>query len=154
MRYFLFYAFFLFGCGKSDPSLLQYRDGRQLLTLNETDETGHRISRPKVRMIAPDSIVVGEVYSTRIFLTDTDEDFIVAFTDCNMVDTLSIDTTTFQIGGVCRSKLFAQDDTVFVAFRPQSPGINTFQTIKIVTRDKYRIFRTIDYSFDYKVVDN
>jgi hypothetical protein len=104
-------------------------------------------------MIAPDSVEVGEEFLAKIFLTDTDEDFIVAFTDCTFKDTLSIDTTSFEIDA-CRSRLYSRGDTVFLAFKPQTPGTKTFQTIKLVTRDKHRILRTLDYSFDYKVVDN
>jgi hypothetical protein len=153
MKQFCLCLVFLFGCGKTDESRVQYRDGRQLLTLNETDESGQKVTRPTVQMIGPDSISIGEEYLTKIFLTDSDEDFIGAFTDCNLTDSLSIDTTTFKIDA-CRSKLFSQDDTVLLAFRPQTLGVKTFQPIKIVTRDKHGVFRMLDYTFDYKVVDN
>lgn len=146
MRYF-------FGCAKSNDSLLKYKDGQQLLILNETDEFGHKISRPEVRMISPDSIEVGEEYLAKIFLTESSEDFVLAFTDCNLTDTLSIDTVTLRVDK-CHIKLFDKDDTVFLAFKPQTVGVKTFQTIKIVTRDNKGVFRTIDHAFDYKVVEN
>ena len=153
MRYILFLISILSGCAKSDDSILRYKNGRQLLTVNYTDEFGNKISRPEVRIISPDSIEVGEEYLVKIFLTESSEDFVLAFTDCNSTDTLSIDTVTLQIDK-CQSKLFDRDDTVFLAFRPQTVGVKTFQTIKILTKDKQGVFRTLDHKFDYKVVEN
>jgi len=153
MRQLAFFVIFLSACSKSNHDFIKYQDGQQLLTLNATDEYGQKIPRPTVQMIAPDSVKVGEEFLAKIFLSDSSEHFIVAFTDCVLSDTLSIDTTTFQLSG-CRSKLFNKQDTVFLAFRPQTAGVKTFQPIKIVTRDKRRVLRTLDHTFHYKVVDN
>lgn len=130
MRYILFFTVLLFGCNKPNNSLLKYKDGRQLLNLNETDEFGNKISRPVVKMISPDSVAVGEEYLAKIFLTESKEDFVLAFTDCNSADTRSIDTTTLKIEK-CQSKFLSKDDTIFLAFRAQTPGVKTFQTIKL-----------------------
>src|SRR5688572_25925892 len=107
MRRFFIYAIFLLGCGRTDHSVVLYIDGRQMLTLNEIDEDGKKITRPTVKMISPDSIAVGGEFVAKIFLLDSDEDFVVAFTDCASADTLSIDTASFHINA-CRSKLFSQ----------------------------------------------
>ena len=140
----------LFGCRNAREDYLRYQDGRQLLTLNATDKAGEKIERPEVWIIAPDSIRAGEEFLAKLFLSETDEKITAGYTDCNFTESPSVDTTTLQIDG-CKARLLVRKDTVLVAFKPQSAGIKTFQIVTLVTRDKRGIFRTIDYTFKYKV---
>ncbi len=145
------YSILLMACGKSRESLVQYRDGRQLLTVNETDTEGNRITLPDVKLIAPDTIEIGEDFLAKIFLEGSDQKFVVAFAHCDSVASQLIDTATYRIDG-CQAKLFEEDDTVQIAFRPQHEGNKTFGPVKIITKDSNKILRSIDYSFDYVVV--
>ena len=101
--------------------------------MNETDGTGQKIKRPTVEMIAQDSITVGEDFLSKLFLTECGEDFIVAFTDCVLTDSPSIDPTAFEIDA-CKSKLFSQGDRVSLAFRPLTPGTQTSADKNCYTR--------------------
>lgn len=122
---------------------VEYVEGRQLLKLDDSSA---------VKMIAPDSIELGEEFVARIFMTDTALQVIDAFLDCDTTGALSIDTATQQVSG-CATPLFVKSDTLRIGFRPTDVGMHTFADIAILTRNPRREYRLVKYTFNYKVVD-
>jgi hypothetical protein len=145
----------MFSCGikSSDKDLVEYVDGKQLLTLNMSKRNGDKNEAPIVNLEAPASVRIGEEFIAKIFLSDTDLTIVDAFVDCENVDKASVDTVTYKVSG-CKQKLFVKDDTILVAFKPTTSGAKRFPEITILTRDTDRIFRTLKYMFDYQVVEN
>ena len=84
---------------------------------------------------------------------DTTLEVANAFIDCDTVDNASVDTVTYEVSG-CKNGLIVKGDTVIIGFRPKVARLKTFRTITIVTKDKEKIFRTIKYTFEYKVTAN
>lgn len=142
-------------CDKKEAKkdFVQYADGRQLLTVNEIKRNGDKIERPKINLATPDSAQVGKEFLAKIFLSDTDLRITDAFVDCENVDNASVDTVTYKVSG-CKLGLLVKNDTILIAFKPTSSGVKTFSEITILTRDTDKIFRTMKYTFDYKVAGN
>ncbi len=103
--------------------------------------------------MTPDSAQIGKEFLAKIFLSDTDMKITDAFVDCENVDNASVDTLTYKVSG-CKHGLIVQDDTILIAFKPISPGVKTFSEITILARDTDNVFRTMKYTFDYKVAGN
>jgi hypothetical protein len=141
----------LFAC-KKEADLVQYKDGHQLLTVNDVNRDGSKLLAPKVGINSPDSIVAGDELVAKIFLKDSNLEIADAFVGCENVSAQVVDTTTYKVSG-CSTGLVVQNDTIFIGFRPSKLGLNEFQEITILTRDNERVFRIIKYSFTYRVVD-
>jgi hypothetical protein len=62
-----------------------------------------------------------------------------------------VDTTTHKVSG-CSKGLLVENDTIFIGFRPKELGVKQFPEITILTKDDEKVFRTLAYSFSYKVV--
>ena len=156
MRYILLTILFAFSCSPgSDRNLVEYRNGRQLLNVNETQRNGDRLDKPTVKRLSPDSISVGEEFLARIFLDDKDFDLVAAYFDCDTSQLQTVDTTTavpYKIDG-CKWRLEVKSDTIFIAFHGGKPGKRTFHEITILTRDREKIYRTQKYTFDYTVTE-
>lgn len=144
------FALVLFSCIKK-VDLLQYEEGQQLLTLNNLTRYGYRIGSPLVRKISQDSILVKEELLVKIFLEKSDLEIVDAFFDCQPVTNPAVDTTTYHVRG-CSKRLIVQNDTILIGFRPTELGLYEFPEITILTRDDEKIFRTYNYSFQYKVI--
>ena len=142
----------MFSCDKK-ANLVQYVDGRQLLTVNEIQGNGDKIDEPKINLITPDSARIGEEFLAKIFLSGTDLLIADAFVDCANVDNASVDTVTYKVTG-CKQGLIVKDDTILIAFKPTSSGAMRFSQITILTKDTDNVFRTMKYSFDYIVAEN
>jgi hypothetical protein len=142
-------------CDKKENKndFVQYDDGRQLLTVNEIKRNGDKIEKPKINLATPDSAQIGKEFLAKIFLSDTDLKITDAFVDCENVDNASVDTVTYNVSG-CKHGLILKNDTILIAFKPTSPGVKTFSEITILTRDADKVFRTMKYTFDYKVGGN
>jgi len=140
-----------FAC-KKKTDLVQYKDGHQLLTVNDLNTDGSKAQIPKIGIISPDSIVAGDELVVKIFLKDSNLKIADAFVGCENVSAQAVDTTTYKVSG-CSTGLVVQNDTIFIGFRPSKLGLNEFQEITILTRDNDMVFRTIKYSFTYRVVD-
>ena len=136
--------------GNDGLNLVQYREGEQLLTMNGVERNGEEFIAPRILRLSKDSVLVGEELLVKIFLNDKDIAIVDAFVDCKLVANPSVDTTTYSVSG-CSRGLIVQGDTIFIGFRPSEPGVKRFSEITILTRDRARIFRTLQYSFDYKV---
>jgi hypothetical protein len=144
-------------CDKKEAKdFVQYTDGRQQLTVNEIKRNGDKMEKPKINLATPDSAQVGKEFLAKIFLSDTDIKIIDAFVDCENVDNASVDTVTYKVSG-CKLGLIVKNDTILIAFKPTSSGVKTFSEfseITILTRDTDDVFRTMKYTFDYKVAGN
>lgn len=141
-------------CGNRDDNerLLKYNEkGRQLLNLNELKTNGEQWEKPIVVKKGPDSITIGQEFRAVIYLTEKEPRIVEAYFDCESVSDASVDTLTFDVSG-CSKKLFIQNDTVLIGFRPAKEGEIEFPRITLLTVDRNRIFRTVNYSFKYKVV--
>lgn len=136
----------------SKKDLVEYVDGRQLLTLNNLSRDGSAFDSPEIGKIKPDSVLVGEEFLARIFLVGTDLKIVNAFVDCDKVDNPSVDTATYKVSG-CKTRLIVKDDTVIFALRPTQAGIEISPTFTILTRDTENVLRTVDYVFAYKVAE-
>jgi hypothetical protein len=73
--------------------------------------------------------------------------------DCESIAHASVDTATHEVSG-CKQRLYVKEDTILIAFRAAASGLKTFPEITILTKDEDRIFRTMKYTFEYKVVEN
>jgi len=140
------------GTGKA---LVQYRNGRQMLTLNDRTLTGDSLARPVIGVITADSVLLGGQFSAKIFLKTSDYRLIEAYKDLNITDTTTVDTAIVTSefykpfsGGI---RLLVENDTLGIYFRPGKVGQLTFSNVTLLTIDKDKIFRTIPFSFQYKV---
>ncbi len=132
---------------------LEYKDGRQLLTLNEQNTNGQKLEKPKVILTINDSARIGEEFIVKISLSDKDFKIKEAFVDCETEQFPSVDTLTYDVSG-CKLKLFIESDTVIIAFQPRILGHSKFSEITLLTQDKENVFRTMKYTFDYNVTEN
>lgn len=142
----------MFSCDKKEnkKDFVKYSDGRQLLTVNEIKRNGDKIEKPKINLTTPNSAQVGKEFLAKVFLSNTDLKITDAFVDCENVDNASVDTATYKVSG-CKHGLIVKNDTILIALKPTSPGVKTFSEITILTRDTENVFRTMKYTFDYKV---
>jgi hypothetical protein len=143
---------FAFSC-KKKIDLAQYQDGQQLLTVNDVKRNGDKIKEPRIMKISTDSVFVGEEFLVKIFLEDADLKIVDAFFNCNPVASPTVDTTTYKVSG-CSNGLIVKNDTILIGFSPTELGVQKFPEITILTKDKESIFRTLKYSFEYKIVTN
>lgn len=151
--FFLFFSLSLVSCQLKDKErkVVEYSNGRQMLTVNHLTGTGQPLEPPKIEHLSPDSIVSGEEFVARIFLERSEVRIVKAFVDCDSVGLLqSVDTTTLDVTG-CSKKLLVENDTILVGFRSKNIGHYSFPKITILTQDKVGVFRTLQYSFDYTV---
>jgi hypothetical protein len=139
----------LFSC-KKDIDLVQYREGQQLLTVNNLKKNGENLKSPDIEKVSRDSVNSGEELVVKIFLKDSYLKIVDAFVDCESVENAMVDTATYKVSG-CSKGLVVQNDTIFIGFRPTEPGSQEFPEITILTKDSDKIFRTLKYSFLYKV---
>jgi hypothetical protein len=152
--------FLLWSCtngGKED--LLQYRDGRQLLSLNALTRSGLVMRIPDVGMQSQDSVAVGEEFVARLFLKDPAFRIMEAYVGCAEVANPTVDTVLNSVRPCnrldgCTRSLMILSDTIFIAFRPSTPGEKRFHEITLLTIDQEKIFRTQKYSFQYNVFTN
>ena len=145
----------MFSCDtkSNDKDVVEYGDGRQLLTVNEIKRNGEKNEVPIINLVSPDSARIGEEFLAKIFLSGADLKIAGAFVDCENVDNASVDTVTYKVSD-CKNRLIVMDDTILVAFKPTTSGVRKFSEITILTRDMDKVFRTMKYSFDYNVVEN
>jgi hypothetical protein len=96
----------IFSCDTklTDNDLVEYVDGRQLLTLNNSNRDGSDFDEPKISKLTPDSVLIGEEFLARIFLSDTDLTITDAFVNCDNVENPSVDTITYKVSG-CKNGL-------------------------------------------------
>lgn len=140
--------------------LIQYKDGRQSLTVNKIDRFGKNIELPEIGVILSDSIIVGKELLAKVYMKDKrDFKMIDAYIDCIEVENPSVDTIPDPINKVkrlsgCRKGLITRNDTIYIGLTPQRTGKMTFGEITILTRDMDKIYRTQKYSFDYNVIEN
>jgi len=139
----------LFSC-KKDVDIVQYREGQQLLTVNNLTKNGENLKSPDIGKVSKDSVSSGGELVVKIFLKDSDLKIVDAFVDCKSVENPTVDTATYKVSG-CSKGLVVQNDTIFIGFRPTEPGSQEFPEITILTKDSEKIFRTLKYSFFYKV---
>ena len=145
----------LFSCENrsSYKDLVEYSEGRQLLNVNGVKRDGSEFDEPKIKKDGPDSIKVGDELLVKIFLTNTDLAIVDAFVDCDSVANPSVDTVTYKVSG-CKDGLIVKEDTILIGFRPSRTGFYAFLPVMILTKDREGVFRTLRYTFDYKVVED
>jgi hypothetical protein len=153
--YFATILLVMFSCDNKSKSkdIVEYSNGQQLLSVNNIKRDGTPLDEPRIERIAPDSLSVGGEFIAKIFLAETDLVIADAFVDCDNVIKASVDTVTYKVSG-CKTGLMVKDDTIWIGFKPTNVGLKTFSTITILTKDKERVFRTMEYTFDYNVVKN
>jgi len=92
----------MFSCDskQTDKELVEYVNGRQLLTVNNINRDGSNFDTPKIEKITPDSILIGDEFLAKVFLTGTDLVIADAFVDCDIVvENSSADTVTYKVSG-------------------------------------------------------
>jgi hypothetical protein len=157
---FIGFVLILTSCNQSrNTDLIQYINGRQVLSLNGLTRDGTPLDNPKIEIISPDTIILGEPFFAKIFLADNNYKLIDAYFDCKTVDNPTVDTVVNTIDKLkrldgCTKRLFVGNDTILISFTPAVPGQKTFEEITVLTRDNERIFRTQKYTFDYYVAEN
>jgi hypothetical protein len=144
-----------FSCGDKSGKidLVQYQDGKQLLSVDNLKRNGEKYITPKVTRISRDSVSKGEELLVDIFLEDRDVKLIDAFIACDSSANPMVDTVDYKVSG-CSTGLVVKNDTIRIGFRPTELGVQKFPEITILTRDEDKIFRTLKYSFVYKVSGN
>jgi len=143
---------------QENVSIVEYRNGRQLLTLNNKTKNGEKLAQPSVELLAPDTIEVNEKFKAQIYLGDKNYRLIAAYFDCQLVANPTVDTVVYTANDYkrldgCKKELFVKNDTIRIEFQPTTSGIKTFSEITILTLDKEQIFRTQNYSFRYYVAE-
>lgn len=131
--------------------LVQYKDGEQLLTMNDVERNGEKFIAPRILRLSKDSVLAGDEMLIKIFLERDNLKLVDAFLDCKPITSPTVDTMSYKISG-CSKGLIVQNDTIFIGFRPTKSGVQKFSEITILTKDRERIFRTFKYSFEYKVI--
>jgi hypothetical protein len=134
----------------SKTDLVQYQGGKQLLTMNSLSRNGEKFIAPQVIKVSSDSVLKGEELLVDLFLGDSGIELIDAFIGCDLSSNPMVDTSNYKISG-CSTSLLIRNDTVRIGFRPTEIGIQKFPEITILTRGKDKIFRTLKYSFEYRV---
>jgi hypothetical protein len=141
---------FLSGSCKEKIDLVEYKEGRQLLIVNNLKRNGDSLAAIKIGSIGLDSIEVGKELLIKIFIESPDLKVVDAFIYCKPVSEPSVDTLTFKISG-CSQGLIVQNDTVLIGFKPEQVGSYAFPEITMLTRDGERVYRTAKYTFNYNV---
>lgn len=137
---------FAMSCDSSDHNnKVEYIGGRQVLSSSEIVSGNEN---DLVGIEAPRATLIGQEFLAKVFLKDAYLELVDAFIDCDSVDQLSVDTTTYNVSG-CRKGLVVKADTVRIGFRPTTTGVKDFDGITILVRDSKGIFRIIQYSFTY-----
>jgi hypothetical protein len=135
-----------------ENDLLEYKDGRQLLTLNYVKRNGDSLDPIAFGLLSPNTIRVGEEFVARIFLMDSSCKIVAAYFNCNRVNNPSVDTTSLDSSG-CKIRLHVEHDTIYIAFKSDTVGTKAVDPLTILTRDKEKVFRTLDYRYTMKVVE-
>jgi len=141
---------------QTKKDLVEYKDGRQLLTLNHQKRNGDSLRLPTVLRVPSDSIPTGGQHLTKLFLDNADFKLIDAYIDCAVVDNPSVDTIPNtenkwkRLSG-CKMGLTIKNDTILIYMTPENPGTYKFHDITILTRGKEKIYRTQHYTFNYKI---
>lgn len=160
----LFSSLAIFSCNShSEKNLLQYEDGKQLLTLNELSINGQKLDQFSVEKIAPDTIVNGDEFRAKLFLTNKNINIVAAYFNCLPVDNPTVDTATniLNYQNECDVELPVENDTIYIAFRIKT--MEKFATesvpytsgpITILTKDKEMVYRTQEYKLDLVLVEN
>lgn len=158
MRLTIFFTILIFySCERQKSDLVEYKDGRQLLSVNETDRKGNKINLPKVGVDLPEKITVGNELTVKVFLKERkDFSLIDAYYDCATVENASVDTVPNPANKMkrlsgCKMGLINQNDTIYITLIPQKMGKATFNEITLLTRDKEKIYRTQKFTFEYTV---
>jgi hypothetical protein len=139
-------------CSKNqETDFVKYEGTKQLLTLNSIQKNGDKLAKPEVKKITPDSVLVGDQFLAKIFFQGDDLNIIDAYADCDTVDNPMVDTVTHKLTG-CSRKLVVERDTIFIEFRPTQLGTRTFSPLTILTKGRDKIYRTYNYTFNYRVV--
>lgn len=157
-------ALVLISCNSaSEKNIVQYKDGRQVLNLNELSRTGQSIEDLKIEKISPDTIVNGDEFRAKLFLADKNTTLVAAYFNCLKVNNPTVDTATntfnYKRLDGCSVELPIENDTVYIAFRIETlekfSGHKTYtlEPITILTKDKENLFRTQSYTFNIILVD-
>lgn len=137
---------------RENRNLLNYDDkGRQLLTMNELTRDGERWQAPVIVKNAPDSVAIGDEFRATIYLDNPDIRILEAYFDCTYVDNASVDTATFELSG-CSKKLLVRNDSVQIGLHSSEIGEHEFPEITLLTMDRQRVLRTLNYTFSYKII--
>lgn len=136
-----------------DRAYVQYKDGKQLLTVNGIEGNGDTLQEFTTLIMAPDTVAVGQEFTAKVFLSTEYLKIADAYVNCAAIKWAAVDTMTYEIVG-CEEGLMVKDDTVFIAFRAKAPGTYKFPEITILTVDPKKIFRAHKYSFNYTVRNN
>src|SRR5690242_6736161 len=99
-------------CGRNhDRRFVQYKDGKQLLTVNTIKGNGDPLEKVTILKNAPDSVLAGEALRAKIFLSNTDQQIADAYVNCPTAKQLLVDTARYEIEG-CEGGLVVQDNAI------------------------------------------
>lgn len=139
-------------CEAKKVNLIRYDGTKQFLSMNNLERNGKLFTTPSIIKLSTDSVKRGEEFLAKIFLDKGDLKLVDAFIDCELVEDPSVDTLTYKVSG-CSTGLLVRNDTILIGFYPTKLGVLSFPEITLLTKDKENVFRTMQYSFKYKVVE-
>jgi hypothetical protein len=138
----------------SHTDFVKYKDGKQLLTVNDIKKNGDKILDLKVKVISPDTVKSGDPFLAKVFLSDSSFKIVKAVFDCPITQESLVDTSKIQIVG-CHRGLMVVNDTVKIYFTVGvKTGLRDFPIVTILSVDNEKVYRYHQGTFTYYVVPN
>jgi hypothetical protein len=138
-------------CGEKKAVSVQYKDGKQILSMNTITKMGERIDPIVLQAVAPDTVQIGDEFSAKLFLSNSAYNIVDARFDCPLTDLSVADTSRRKIIG-CTKGLLVDKDTIRIYFRVGGDyGLKQFDEITALSMDTNNIFRYHTGTFKYFV---
>lgn len=121
--------------------------------MNELSAYGQKIKPVELIVLKPDSVKIGKQAVFKIVTSDPKYKLVNGIFDCELTERSVIDTSTYKIDS-CIKGYIVQDDTLYIAFKPQQVGRKKFEESIIgISQDSDRVLRYHLGAFDYEVTE-
>ena len=139
---------------KRSYSIAEYKEGKQILNINDKSRSGEKLEPINLKVLRPDSIRLMEQVLFKVFIPNSNYKLVKGFFDCNISENSLIDTITYKVNN-CSKEFLIQNDTLFIAFKPQNVGKQKFgHEIIGISKSIDGLFRYHKEVFEYEVKNN
>lgn len=136
---------------KRSNSIAEYKEGKQILNINDKSRSGEKLEPINLKILRPDSIRLLEQALFKVFIPNNNHKLVKGFFDCNISENSLIDTITYKVNN-CSKEFLIQNDRLFIAFKPQNVGKQKFgHEIIGISKSIDGLFRYHKGVFEYEV---